>query len=197
MVEGLKENLLYEECSLLRSYLTMENLKGDFKYDIQAHFTEHINPFTMQVPNLVIQPIVENAFLHGLKGLKERKPKLELRFKIEGDLMLVEIEDNGHGRNLDKINSLKVEKEQLLSLNEHVSVGTHLIKERIRLLLGKPDFEPLQYIDLKDENGQPCGTIAKLYMPWTPYEFKHPKNGHNPFEDGFYVEVEGESLSNI
>lgn len=191
------EILLYEESILLQAYCNMEVFRLQKEVELRAFFGEGVSIHTMQVPNLVIQPIVENAFLHGLKGLQERKPKLELRFKIEGDLMLVEVEDNGHGRNLDKINNLKVEKEQLLSLDEHVSVGTHLIKERIRLLLGKPDFEPLQYIDLKDENGQPCGTIAKLYMPWTPYEFKHPKNGHNPFEDGFYVEVEGESLSNI
>ena len=111
--------------------------------------------------------------------------------------MLVDVEDNGHGRNLEKINDIKVEKKHLQSLNEHVSVGTHLIKERIRLLLGDSDFQPLRYIDLKDEEGNPCGTIAQLYIPWTPYGFKHPKNGHNPFDEGFYVEVEGENLSNI
>lgn len=49
-----------------------------------------------QTPRMLLQPLVENAILHGLAGLN-RPGRIDLRARIEGERLVFEVEDNGRG----------------------------------------------------------------------------------------------------
>ena len=50
-----------------------------------------------EIPALMVQPLVENAILHGISPLK-KSGELTIRFIREGSTLFVEVEDNGVGR---------------------------------------------------------------------------------------------------
>ncbi|MFD0616239.1 sensor histidine kinase [Paenibacillus sp. GCM10027629] len=50
-----------------------------------------------QMPNLLLQPLVENAILHGIENREEGGGKLVLSGFMEDDCIVFHVEDNGVG----------------------------------------------------------------------------------------------------
>ena len=98
------------------------------------------------------------------------------------------VDDNGIGR--VRSAEINLEKRQNDECTKHESVGIELITERIKLILNKPDFEPLTYVDKYAKDGTPLGTTATLLLPFKEYDFSNPKEGNNPFDSGFIIEDE-------
>ena len=53
------------------------------------------------VPKMILQPIVENAILHGLEGISDSVIRVEAA--QEGEDLLITVTDNGHGLPPDMI----------------------------------------------------------------------------------------------
>ena len=66
-----------EEIELLNKYLLIEQTRFGEHFDIQQHFSEALMAF--RVPRLILQPLVENAFKHGMNQQLE-----QLTVKVEG-----------------------------------------------------------------------------------------------------------------
>ncbi|MDQ3111144.1 MAG: regulator of cell autolysis, partial [Bacteroidota bacterium] len=81
---------------------------------------------TVMVPNMLIQPNLENAIWHGLR-YKESKGLLKLKFSKAGNKTRVTIDDNGIG--LAESKNIKTKNQKL-----HESLGLKNVQERIRLL---------------------------------------------------------------
>ena len=90
---------LEEEFRFLEHYLGIEKIRFQDRLDIQFDIAE--NTLQAQVPNLVLQPLVENAIKHGL-GQKESNGFLKIssqrinRAQEKAELEL-KVEDNGKG----------------------------------------------------------------------------------------------------
>jgi two-component system, LytTR family, sensor histidine kinase AlgZ len=67
---GDKLSTLREEVDLARSYLSIESLRLGSKLDVQWILHEPL-PWSLPLPGLVLQPLVENAVLHGISQLTE------------------------------------------------------------------------------------------------------------------------------
>ena len=180
--------LLFEECILLHAYCTMEQFRAENRLQMSIHFDPKINIYRMTVPNLIFQPIVENAIIHGLKHLVDRDPVLNIEIQKGTDYLKIIVDDNGIGR--VRSAEINLEKRQNDECTKHESVGIELITERIKLILNKPDFEPLTYVDKYTKDGTPLGTTATLLLPFKEYDFSNPKEGNNPFDSGFIIEDE-------
>lgn len=85
---------LRDELDFLRRYLEIEQTR--FGDRLEVHF--QIAPETTDalVPNLVLQPIVENAIRHGIEP-NRRHGIITLRSRREDDRLVLEVEDNGSG----------------------------------------------------------------------------------------------------
>jgi two-component sensor histidine kinase len=84
---------LVTEINLLETYLRLEQLRFDFKYTI--NIDQAINKNATEIPNLILQPLVENAVKHGVSTLGE-KGLIKIDFiKREHDLLVL-IADNGN-----------------------------------------------------------------------------------------------------
>ncbi|MBB6443963.1 hybrid sensor histidine kinase/response regulator [Bacillus benzoevorans] len=84
---------LDEEIELVQSYLEIEKLRFGERLIIEYDIDENIN---VLIPAMTIQPLVENAVLHGLSSMKE-SGILKLSIGEEDRFIKITIEDNGAG----------------------------------------------------------------------------------------------------
>lgn len=81
------------EIELLDAYLKLEQLRFDFTFQIDVD--EAININATEIPNLLIQPLVENAVKHGVSSLSGAGVIVVAFVKKKGDMEIL-IKDNGN-----------------------------------------------------------------------------------------------------
>ena len=82
------------EIKKMEQYLNLEQLRFRFAYNIAV--AEAIDK-SIEIPTLLLQPIVENAIKHGVGS--SSTGKLEINFTKKDNSLLVTISDNGNGFN--------------------------------------------------------------------------------------------------
>lgn len=111
-----------DEVNRLKLYLELEQLRfGNFEYEFLID--KNIDIFQTKIPNMIVQPFLENAILHGVSHLKENDGKINLIFHQENEVLTIQVTDNGYG-----ITPKKSEN------NEHISKGISIITERLEIL---------------------------------------------------------------
>jgi ligand-binding sensor domain-containing protein len=113
---------IQEEYETLNNYILLEKMrfKNNFSYRIACNFQEL--PLHACIPPMLIQPYVENAIIHGLSK-RTTDAELFIGFYREGQLLKVEIRDNGIGYN----ESIKNKRD-----TGHKSYGTQITEERLK-----------------------------------------------------------------
>jgi LytS/YehU family sensor histidine kinase len=91
---GAQQVDFQQELEFLRCYLEIEKVR--FQDRLTVHM--HIAPDTLRVlvPNLILQPIVENAIRHGIAP-RSSPGVLEISSHRENGTLQVRIRDNGGG----------------------------------------------------------------------------------------------------
>lgn len=117
---------LSTELQLLKRYLDLEQLRFLDKFNYTITVDENIDCDTTEIPNMLVQPQVENAIWHGLR-YKETKGLLQLSFVLHDKQLLVKIQDDGIG--FTKSQLLKTKNQQ-----SHNSIGIKNTLNRITLL---------------------------------------------------------------
>ena len=143
---------LSDEIEQLKKYLELEKLRFADKFEYNIEIDSEIDIESHNVPNMVIQPNLENAIWHGLR-YKDTIGLLSVRFVKKGKKTSVEIEDNGIG--LTKSQSLKTDNQKL-----HKSRGLKNVEERIRLLndINKRNIK----FEIIEKSGNESGVIVKI-----------------------------------
>jgi len=91
---GAQEVTLQEELEFLRCYLEIEHVR--FQDRLTVSFDISAETLEAQVPNLLLQPIVENAIRHGIVSRSE-PGRIEISSSHEGELLRLQVKDNGPG----------------------------------------------------------------------------------------------------
>ncbi len=142
---------LEDELKLLNKYVGIEKKCRALGFSYEVKIDSKIDKEEAMIPPMVIQPFVENAIVHGLKGVKEGH--LLINFKVlRENLLEVEVIDNGIGYEKSKINSVR---------KNHKSVAIEVTKERLEALVKKNDHPVLSIEQISDEGG----TRVVLKMP--------------------------------
>jgi LytS/YehU family sensor histidine kinase len=88
---------LHDELARLTYYLELEKERFKNKFDYSIHIDENINTHEIEIPNMIIQPHVENCIIHGILP-KQEHGELSLTFSSRpGGKFVIKIEDNGIG----------------------------------------------------------------------------------------------------
>jgi ligand-binding sensor domain-containing protein/two-component sensor histidine kinase len=113
---------LDQEIELLTNYIELEEMRfwSKFEYRIECNMIKGLDQ--MIIPPMMIQPIVENAILHGLSK-RDTGGLLLVRFDIETDVIHVKVEDNGPG----------IQEKVSQESKGHRSFGTQITRERIEI----------------------------------------------------------------
>jgi len=115
---------LQEEIAYLQSYMAIENSRVENRIQLKLELDKSIDPKSVYIPPMLIQPFIENVFVHAFDS-SHPDPQLQLTFyRSEGDILTCRIKDNGMGINPSRANKF------------HESKGLKLVKERLQLLPG-------------------------------------------------------------
>jgi two-component sensor histidine kinase len=91
---GVQEVTLKQELDFLSKYLEIEQTR--FRDRLTVMFDVQPDTLDALVPNLVLQPLVENAIKHGI-GPRPTPGQIEIRSRRLGSMLELEIKDNGVG----------------------------------------------------------------------------------------------------
>lgn len=139
---------LSEEVSLTELYIDLEQLRFDGKFTFIKDY-ENTNWENIPIPPFVLQPLVENAFWHGLSSSSIDSKQLHIKISSQKNIYTITIEDNGvgFGNSHDKKDA---------SVGKKKSYGLTLIKERFDLI---NKTQNRQYIiDVYKSTLHPTGT---------------------------------------
>lgn len=119
----------------IKDYLLIQQLRFTDRIDIQLNIDESLDQYVL--PKLTIQPIVENAFRHGLEK-KIGLWKLNINVIRSDDNINIIVCDNGVGIDENKLN--QINSELLNNLNNvfdtHQSMGLKNVDARLKLYFG-------------------------------------------------------------
>lgn len=148
---------LDDELDLLEAYMDLMC----YRYpDLQCEYDIDPDLGGMQVPNFILQPLVENSLLHGLKN-KSYRGKVVISAKKNLKGMEIAIQDSGSGFEKGKkvlIDEMLKNYAKKAPKLEGNSIGLLNVQKRIKLLCGKE--YGLWYTE--NENG---GVTAHLALP--------------------------------
>lgn len=92
---GKQQVSLKDELQYLETYIRLEQMRGNYQFDFDISVDEQIDQEEVYIPNMIIQPFVENSILHGMP-VGQQKGKLQLRVAAGKKLQVI-VEDNGPG----------------------------------------------------------------------------------------------------
>ena len=139
---GPQELSLKQELEFLERYLELEQIRFQDRLQVEME----IEPETLdaQVPNLILQPLVENAIRHGIAATASAG-LLRIRAHCEEEKLCVEIRDNGPGLSFS-------------GNPEGEGVGLSNTRKRLNRLYGERHRFTV-------ENGEDGGAVAFLEIP--------------------------------
>ncbi|MEO8148127.1 MAG: tetratricopeptide repeat protein [Bacteroidia bacterium] len=95
-----KEITLEDDLETLNDYVELEKLRMEYPLSYKVNIAENVNPCEILIPPLLMQPLVENAIVHGLRP-KEGPGEIIVDIKKPGKKLEITIADNGVGRKTD------------------------------------------------------------------------------------------------
>jgi two-component system, LytTR family, sensor kinase len=152
---------LDKEINMLDLYLSVEKTRFGNSFEYSISIEDELDIEEIKIPNLMIQPFVENAIWHGLMH-KTGERKIDILFHLKNDESIVcVVTDNGIGRR----KAGEIKNARSLGPN-HESKGMQLVKDKIDVL--KQQFKSeisIEIYDITDMNAEVVGTKVVLQLP--------------------------------
>jgi signal transduction histidine kinase len=151
---------LEEELKNIDNYLKIQQFRFDNKFIVIKDIKEETK--NCLIPKLVIQPIVENAIIHGLET-KPGKGTIKIKTYSTTDSIIISVEDDGEGmerETLEAINECLAHGVSLKKAEHKVGLGLININERIKLIFDS-------HYGVKVYSIKQIGTKVELRIPKT------------------------------
>lgn len=141
-----------DELHILENYIQLQEFR--YRNNFTVEYQVEKEAYSCIVPRLLLQPLVENAIFHGI-DIKNGKGKITIRGRIEGDILFLEVSDNGRGMSKEKIQELFSEKQK--KTHGLSAIGVVNVKERLELYYGENGGI---FYESSEE-----GTTATVFLP--------------------------------
>ena len=120
-----------ESMKFIESYLAIEKIRYAEKLNIDIYVDPNI--LYCKIPKLTIQPIVENAIIHGIEN-KIGAGTISIRFYQNNEDIVFEVKDDGIGMSGEKLAEIKT---AIKSSETHDSIGLQNTNRRLKLYYGE------------------------------------------------------------
>ena len=144
---------LETELEHVRAYVQLEEAR--FEERLRVVFETDPEAGGCRVPQLILQPIVENAIHHG--AMKRPKGEVRIRTVREEDCTVVDVTDNGRGMAPEVIAALADDRVNALESRSGSGIGLKNVQKRLQGMYGKSSG--LQIISGKS------GTTVRMRFP--------------------------------
>ena len=150
---------LEEEVEYLKSYVMIQNER--FGGKVQLKLELEPNTLKCLIPKLILQPLAENSFEHGLLNKAgDWLLTVESHTTPEGDLLIC-IKDNGIGFDSERLAQIreKIELDTVKALNSGSHIGLANVHARIKLRSAKEGH------GVSIDSSPETGTTVSVRMP--------------------------------
>jgi len=150
------QTTLSTELETMKYYLDLQSLRFNKPFHYTIEIDPELDPDLIQVPSLIIQPLLENAIEHGLRPKQGGWLKIEIKQLM--DHIVIAVEDNGVGlENSNRVNQSNKSKQ---------SLGNTITFERLSLINRKSKNKILFKVESRSKiEAGLCGTRASLEIP--------------------------------
>ncbi|MCM1123489.1 MAG: histidine kinase [Eubacterium sp.] len=158
--EGLVQ--IREEINHILDYYYIQKYRFEDRFDMEVEI-ENENIYDFYIPKMTLQPLVENAMIHGLEKVS-RKGMLTVRMYATEKKVTIIISDNGVGMDIAQLDEMNRRMEQMLFAGSRKGKGSHNsiavtnVNARIKITFG--DEYGIRYRSMVGE-----GTDAVVSIP--------------------------------
>ena len=147
---------LSREVRIVDEYYSIYHVRFGERVQMEWRISDSIDLTETLVPSFILQPIVENAFKHGIAP-KEEGGRVRIRVNPLRDkgLLYISVCDNGVGIAPEQLHELQTALESPDERWEHI--GVYNVAARLRLL------DPRCALKVRSHPGR--GTAVSLYLP--------------------------------
>jgi sensor histidine kinase YesM len=153
---------LREEVEHVTEYINIQ--KARFRDRIAFVMDIDERALESMIPCLTLQPILENAFVHGIEQMEEGAV-LSLTIRYSDGSVDIDIRDNGAGMNRETVTqileSYREDSPRFGGRGQSTGLGTHNVFKRLHLF-----FEGEQRIEIESTEGN--GTAVLFKLPYRP-----------------------------
>ncbi len=158
---GLETATISDELAQTRKYLQIQQYRKKDNLEFEIIADESVGDNV--VPKLLLQPIVENAIIHGL-DMRRGLGRISVEVKAKEETIIIAINDNGMGMDEETLNtlvkSLEIEEDMQYYFGDRKikSIGLSNVHNRIRNYFG-PDY------GMSLSSRKKYGTFVELRLP--------------------------------
>lgn len=145
---------LGEEIKVVKAWVEIKNWALKDRIQVHVDIPEELE--RIQVIKFCLQPLVENAVLHGMDGTEHGE--IWVTARRFGDKISIEIRDNGVGMNRDKLNQIMMEMDSNEKRRHVTGIGLTSIHELMKIKYG-PDYG----LHIESQSGE--GTTVYVVFP--------------------------------
>ena len=120
---------LEEELDGLEDYIYLQQMRFDGRITVEKSI--QVQPAAVLVPSFMLQPVVENAYSHGLKSCEEGG-RILLRAWMQGKVLVLTVADNGRGMTPEELDAVQAKIAQSEQTGRSIGLGN--ISRRIGML---------------------------------------------------------------
>ncbi|MUT67217.1 sensor histidine kinase [Paenibacillus sp. NEAU-GSW1] len=147
-----------EELEHVRKYIAIQQAR--FRDRVHVELNAEEGALDLLIPALTLQPLVENAYMHGVEGM-ERGGEIQISILALQGGAAITIIDNGCGMSAETREALLSVEEAPMpakSASAGTGIGTRNVFKRLRLFYNRDDI-----IEIESSLGQ--GTVITLHVP--------------------------------
>ena len=160
---GTTDTSLQAEIDHITTYLQIQKLRFGERINYQVIIQPGLNPQEYRILPLLLQPIVENAIVHGLEG-KDSGGMFWFAIYIVDGTVYVDVSDNGCGMDEATLKEVMEKVQDYTRKRRKSSIGLYNINRRIKLNYGE------QYgLDIQSTLGE--GTMVRVTFPAIKTDF--------------------------
>ncbi len=121
---------LRREMNIVNDYISIQSTRFEGRVALDWRISSKIDPETLLVPTFLLQPLVENAVIHGLEP-KVAGGQIRIRAQKHGNALHLTLIDNGVGMSAEKLATFLTSQAN----KGHVSgIGIANVRSRLTLL---------------------------------------------------------------
>jgi two-component system, sensor histidine kinase YesM len=161
---------LLKEINYIKAYLLLQKERFGDQLEYSIHVDENV--LNVQVPKMILQPIIENYFKHGFES-RDRVGKIEINCNKDGEFLAIYILDNGSGVSEGRLKEIDTFLNEDHSRRDHAdsNIGLKNVHSRLKL-----NYEHLAAMELS--NQEDGGFLVFIRLPIRAEEEKNESN-HN------------------
>lgn len=151
-----------EEINHIKDYYFIQKYRFEDRFDMEIE-VEDETVYDYYIPKMTLQPLIENAMIHGLEKVA-RKGEIKLRIFMTEQKVILIVSDNGVGMNTEQLKNMNDRMKQMYiegsKKGKHNSIAVSNVNARIRLIFGE-DYG-IHYHSLEDQGTDVIVRIPKI-----------------------------------